>query len=213
MKEYISIKSNKYGLEIRLDPDIPFPNLLEEAEKKFTLAAKFFSNARLAISFIDRVLTKEEEEQLLSLMKDTANISIICVIDKNKKTEQLYRSVIEQCTEDIENRDGQFYRGTLKRRQVLESETSVIILGNVEYGAKVISKGNVVVMGNLYGSVHAGASDNNEAFITALEMKPKSLKIGTVNMKCYKSYEGREHSMEPKIASVDGEHIYIDPLI
>lgn len=213
MKEYISIKSNKYGIEIRLDPDIPFPILLEEAQKKFSLAAKFFSNSSLAISFIDRVLTNDEEKQLLDLMKVTANISVICVIDNNGKTEQLYRSIVEQCTQDIENKDGQFYRGTLKRRQVLESETSVIILGNVEYGAKVISKGNIVVMGSLYGSVHAGASDNIQAFITALELKPKFLKIGTVSMKCYKSYERKEHIMEPKIASVDGEHIYIDPLI
>lgn len=212
MKDYVSIRSNKFGLEVHLDPEIPFPNLLKEVEKKFGEASKFFSNSSMAVSFEDRFLTKEQELQLLDTIRATANVSIICVIDHNKTTEQLYRTIVEQSAEDLKNRDGQFYRGTLKRRQVLESETSVIILGNVEAGAKVVSKGNVVVMGTLKGSVHAGANGDKSAFITALDMQPKSLKIGNISAKRHKSNEREEIVMEPKIAIVDGEHIYIDPL-
>lgn len=212
MKEYVSIKSNKYGFEVHLDPEIPFPNLLAEVEKKFLAAAKFFSDASMAVSFVDRFLTKEQEQQLLDVITEAANVSIICVIDTNKTTEQLYRSIVEQSEQDLQNRDGQFYRGTLKRRQVLESETSVIILGNVEYGAKVISKGNVVIMGSLNGIVHAGANGDMNAFITALDMNPKLLKIGNVTAKRHKLQIRENNIMEPKIAIVDGEHIYIDPL-
>lgn len=213
MKDYVSIKSSRHGLEVHLDPQIPFTHLLEEVSKKFSLAAKFFAHSSLAISFEDRPLTKEQEQQLLDIITETAHITIICVIDNNKTTEQLYRTIIEQSTDDSKKRDGQFYRGTLKRRQVLESETSVIILGNVENGAKVISKGNVVVMGSLKGSVHAGASGDHDAFITALDMNPKVLKIGNISIKRHKIQETDENIMKPKIAIVDGEHIYIDPLI
>ncbi len=212
MKENVSIKSNKYGIEIHLNPHIPFSDLLHDVEKKFREASKFFSNASLAVSFMDRLLTKEQERQLLDLITETANISIICVIDNNKTTEQLYRTIVEQSSEHLKNKDGQFYRGTLKRRQVLESETSVIILGDVEYGAKVISKGNVVVMGSLSGSVHAGANGDANAFITALDMNPKILKIGKVTTKRRKILDGEDRIIEPKIAVLDGEHIYIDPL-
>lgn len=213
MKEYVSIKSNRYGIEVHLNPEVPFPLLIEEVEKKFSMASKFFSDASLAISFLDRFLTKEQENQLLDIIRDVAKINVICLIDNNKTTEQLYRTIVEQSVEDLKNRDGQFYRGTLKRRQVLESETSVIILGNVEVGAKVISQGNIIVMGSLLGSVHAGANGDTDAFVSALDMNPKVLKIANVSTKRHRLQSKEENTMEPKIAIIDGEHIYIDPLI
>ena len=42
----------------------------------------------------------------------------------------------------------------------------------------MIAKGNVVVLGNLNGSVTAGASGNEDTVIAALEMAPTQLKIG-----------------------------------
>lgn len=213
MKENVSIKSSKYGLEVHLNPEIPFPQLLEEVVNKFTVAKKFFANSSFAVAFEDRFLTKEQEQQLINIITDTAKITIVCVIDNNRTTEQLYRTIVEQNIEDLKKRDGQFYRGTLKRRQVLESETSVVILGNVESGAKVISKGNIVVMGTLHGSAYAGAGGDKNAFITALRMNAKILKIGDISIKRHKIQELDESTMEPKIAIVDGEHIYIDPLI
>ncbi len=96
---------------------------------------------------------------------------------------------------------------------MLESETSIVILGNVDAGAKVIAKGNVVVMGSINGVVHAGANGDRTAFITALDMNPKLLKIGDVCLKRHKRNKRDEIFLEPKIAVVDGEHIYIDPLL
>lgn len=213
MRDCIMIKSSKYGLEVRLHPDMPFEQLLEEAEKKFTTAAKFFSNSSLAVSFENRKITREEERQLLKVITDTTEINIVCVIDNNKTTEQLYRMILEQNHEAMENQDGQFYKGTLKRRQLLESETSIIVIGNVEAGAKIIAKGNIVVMGRLEGIVHAGAGGDKDAFISALQMNPKIMKIADVTLKRHKIQEIDENTYEPKIAIVDGEHIYIDPLV
>lgn len=173
MREFVSIKSSKYGLEVHLDAEIPFEMLLESVIKKFTETAKFFSNSQVAASFEGRRLSKVEEQILVQTITDVAKIRILCVIDHSKSTEQMYRMIVEQCIDGIKTQDGQFYRGTLKRRQVLESETSVVILGNVEKGAKVISKGNIVIMGALNGYAHAGASGNYNSFITALQMNPK----------------------------------------
>ncbi len=66
--------------------------------------------------------------------------------------------------------------------------------------------------GSLNGIVHAGASGDMNAFITALDMNPKLLKIGNVTAKRHKLQVRENNIMEPKIAIVDGEHIYIDPL-
>lgn len=213
MREHVSIKSSKYGLEVHLNPTLPFSDLQDEVIKKFTASAKFFANSSLAVSFEDRILSRNEEEELVNLITDIANISIICIIDNHNTTRESYRRIVEDTYESQLKQEGQFYKGTLKRRQVLESESSLIILGNVESGAKVISKGNIVIMGSLNGIAHAGAGGNRDAFISALEMNPKILKIGDVAIKRHKLQIPDECIMEPKIAVVDGEHIYIDPLI
>ena len=85
----------------------------------------------------------------MSLISETAKMDIVCVIDQDREHELAYRRIVEKTLSDIPVKDGQFYRGTLGKRQVIESDTSIVILGNVEPGASVIAKGNIVVIGAL----------------------------------------------------------------
>ena len=103
--------------------------------------------------------------------------------------------------------------GTLKRRQLLESESSIVILGDVEFGAKVVAKGNIIILGTLYGSVHAGAAGDRNAFIIALSMQPQRLVIGDIEAKRQLIYQDSLSINGPQIAVVDGKRIYLDPLI
>lgn len=213
MHEQVIIRSNKYGLEVHLNPTLPFEELRVEVKHKFQEAGKFFRGATMAVSFEERVLSREEEEELIELISNTADVHIVCVIDNNKTTEKIYRSIIEQSQEDAAQRDGLFYRGNLKRRQLLESESSVVVLGNVEHGAKIVARGNIIVMGDLKGTAYAGASGDRNAIVAALSMKPQRLKIADLEA-IHISYEKEETDMIiPKIAMIDGEHIYMDPLI
>ena len=58
-----------------------------------------------------------------------------------------------------------------------------MVIGDVEAGASVISKGSVVVTGILYGSVTAGLSGDPNAVIAAFTMKPRRLRIGEQEVK------------------------------
>ena len=69
---------------------------------------------------------------------------MVCIIDGNPANETAYKSVVERTLSNVRKRHGQFYKGTLGKKQVVESDTSIVILGDVELGAKVISKGSVV---------------------------------------------------------------------
>lgn len=210
MKPKVIIKSNKYGLLVHMDPEVPYSEILEELRGKFTKSARFFKGADMAVTFAGRVLTKPQEQEIIELITDTAHVHIVCIFDKNENTERLYQSVVEQSIEDMPKREGQFYRGTLKKRQVLESEKSIIVLGDVEFGATVVSRGNIVVLGTIRGSVHAGAAGNRSAFIVALSMKPQMLRIADTSADHV--YLRKEEKPEARIAWLDGERIYIDPL-
>lgn len=213
MKDHVIIRSSSHGLEVCFNPDIDFETLLQSTASKFKEAKKFFAKAQLAVAFEGRDFTKEEEYLLVQTISNEAGVDIVCIIDNNHTRNILYKTIVDQCLLDRENRDGQFYKGTLKRRQVLESDKDIIILGNIESGAKVISKGNVVVMGTIKGSVHAGMGGDTSCYIAALSLEAKILKIADYSAKRHILQEKNDISNIPKIAILDGEHIYIDPLL
>ena len=177
MKQKVIIKSNKYGLIVHMDPDAEYTEILKELREKFTESARFFKDATMAVTFEGRILTKPQEEEVIGLITDVAHIHIVCIFDTNENTERLYKKVVEDSLNSLTRKEGQFYKGTLRQRQVLETEQSIIILGDVEFGATVVSKGNIVVLGAVRGTVHAGATGDRNAFITALSMRPHVMKI------------------------------------
>lgn len=213
MDNLVRIKSNRYGLEVHLNSDVPFPVLLKGLASKFQDSARFFGNTKMAVTFLDRALSNEEEQKILDVIEAATEIEIVCIIDTDVNRELTYRSIVENTLTDMRKREGQFYKGTLKKRQVLESETSLVILGDVESGAKVIAKGNVVIVGTLSGSVHAGAAGDMEAYVVALSMQPKSLRIGTMEARRQSVCQESLQIKGPKIAVVDGHRIYVDPLL
>ena len=183
MKDPVLIKSNRYGITIFFDPYMPYGELLTEVQKKFQSSAHFFGHADMAVEFEGRTFTKEEEQLMAEVIQDAAKIQILCIIEKDTDTEEIHRRMLDESLETFHERDGQFYRGTLRGKQILESETSIVIVGDIEEDAIVASKQNVVVTGTIYGTVIAGASGNYDAIIAALRMRPKRLRIGDIEVK------------------------------
>ena len=183
MKDPVLIKSNRYGITIYFDPDMPYEELLLEVQKKFESSAHFFGHADMAVEFEGRTFTKEAEQLMAEVIQDAAKIQILCIIEKDTYTEEIHKRMLDESLETFHERDGQFYRGTLRGKQILESETSIVIVGDIEEGAMVVSKGNVVVTGTVYGTVIAGAGGHYEAVIAAHHMSPKQLRIGDIRLK------------------------------
>ena len=53
----------------------------------------------------------------------------------------------------------------------------MLLLGDVNPGAKVSAEGDVMVWGRLRGTAHAGKSGNDQAKIVALQLRPLQLRI------------------------------------
>ena len=213
MDNVVTIKSNRYGIEIHMDDDVPFEMLLAHMKDKFERSARFFEGAQLAVSFVGRKLSYKEEETVLKLFSDVTGIDIVCVIDKNTDNELIYRNALVNTMSNFKKREGQFYRGTLKKHQVIESDSSIVILGDVELGAKVIARGSIVIVGSLYGTAYAGADGDKSAYIVALSMQPKQLKIGDIEARRQLVYQESLTIKGPKIATVEGSRIYLDSLM
>ena len=67
--------------------------------------------------------------------------------------------------------------GTLRSGDHLQVEGSVLLLGDVNPGARISAAGDVRVWGRLRGVAHAGCLGNGQARIVALQLRPLQLRI------------------------------------
>ena len=72
------------------------------------------------------------------------------------------------------------HRGTLRAGDHLQGEGSVLLLGDVNPGARISAAANVLVWGRLRGVAHAGVGGDRGARIVALQLRPLQLRIADV---------------------------------
>ncbi len=70
-----------------------------------------------------------------------------------------------------------FHQGTLRSGELLESDGNLMILGDVNPGAMVRANENIMIWGRLLGTAHAGKSGNINSKISALQLRPRHLRI------------------------------------
>ena len=211
MNNSVIIKGNKYGIIVVLSPELPFDDLLLEIADKFKESSKFFENAKMAISFEGRKLSNEEQREILNIIAENTEMHIVCVMENDTETEDAFKKTVEQKLLELNNNTGQFYKGILRSGASLEFETSVIIIGDVNHGARVVSKGNIIVLGALKGNAFAGATGNTNSFVVALDMNPTQIRIADTIARA-PDKPVKQEVKEPKIAFLEDGNIYIEPL-
>ncbi len=211
-QQTVVIKSNRYGITLFLDKHIPFKDLLHDISEKFRASSKFFKGAQMAIAMEGRNLSREEQIKIVQAIQESSSLEILCIFEQDTLEESYMKQAVEEKLKEQDASNGRFYKGTLRSGQVLESETSIIILGDVNPGATVVSKGNVVVLGALKGTIHAGAAGNERAFVVALHMMPVQIKIADAIGRSddQPAYLKRRHASEPKIAYAEDGKIYME---
>ena len=95
MSQSVTIKSNKYGINLVLDPEIGFDELLKDVVEKFKASSTFFKNAKLALSFEGRKLSEEEEQQIISAIESNTSIEILCIVENGTRQEAVMKEQVE----------------------------------------------------------------------------------------------------------------------
>jgi len=205
----VKIRGSKHGISVKIDTGASYEDIKRDVASEFKDAERFLGEERLAISFEGKYLTEEQQEELVDIIHQNCNVHIVCIIDQTMEQEQKFQKSVEKNKMEFDASTGQFYKGHLRSGQVLEFEKSVIIIGDVNPGASVISKGNIIILGSLRGTAYAGASGKRNCFIVAMDMQPIQLRIADIPAMSSGTGKG---STEPRIAYVNDENIYIEPL-
>ncbi len=218
MSQPVVIKSNKYGIQLMMDPEIPFAELLKAVAAKFQESRKFFRDAKLALAFEGRDLTQDESLRIIDAITANSDVGIICIIDEDKSKADMFRREIALYYDSIAGKEGDVYKGNIASGKVLVNDSGIIVVGDVEEGAKLFSAGYVIVMGTLNGEACVG---DEGSFITALDMNPTALQIGGVRCEYEKKQEKEKKRrrrekpqetvrVEPFMAFVRGDGICIE---
>ena len=219
-KDAVILKSSKYGLQLKLDPDIPFDELKELILNKFTESEKFFQDSHFAVTFEGRDLTDEEEFSIVEAINENTSVSVVCIMEEEEVRVDLVEEEEEpeELTEEPMvpefNPNNAFLRyDSLTEDEVLISDENLVIMGNVPESATVTAAGSIIVLGSLLGKAWAGSGGKEDAFVFALDLHPDSLRIGGVVLS--KEDEGffRRRKKIPRAARISGGMVILQDVI
>ena len=198
-KELISFKGMVDGVRINLGDEAGIFDLIRELELKIKNSKAFFGDGDCKISFGGRRLSGADKERLEELMKTLLPLCRVSFEEgaskSNTQTDWLLaykeRDKVQEKTETVTQipiDDGEFisvfrsnrarlYEGNVKPGMTLRSDGHLVLLGRVSEGASLIAVGNIIVIGGLYGTAHAGCNGHNGSYIIAMDMHPEGLAI------------------------------------
>ena len=203
MKDAVVIKGNKAGMTVYLEKDLDFDEVLQAIAKKFKATAKFWGAAQMT-------LTPEEEYRVVQTITDNSDIEVLCLLDTDGNRTKKCEKALNERLMELSSLTGQFYKGNLRDGDELESEASIVVIGDVEKGAKVSAKGNIVVLGALRGAAYAGVCGNEDAVIVAFEMAPMSVRIAGLSLK--KAGNGRHLGRGPMMILSENGKVVEEPI-
>lgn len=212
MDNAVVIKGSTNGITVLLDNEKDYSQIKEAVAAKFKASSSFLGKAKMAIAFDGMELSDEQRIELLNIIKENSDLDVIEVFEKSENMKQTIseRETLKRIQEDPLN--ARFHKGNLRSGQSVDSETSVIIIGDVNPGASVVSNGNIIILGSLKGTAFAGAMGNKNAFVLALDMNPMQIRIAETIARSpdTKEEHGPSGLKDPKIAFLEGDDIFIE---
>ena len=207
----VNFRGSKHGLSIKLASDVSYEEIKRDMAERFKGAEKFLGSEKIAVSFEGRELNEQQEEELVGIIQKNCGLEIVCIMEQKQERVQQFKQTVKQVQEEFDASICRFYKGQIRSGQCMEFSQSVIVLGDINPGATIISKGNIVILGSLRGTAVAGASGRKNSFIVAMDMHPIQLQIADI---LARSADKRDEkaAQEPRIAFVEDENIYIEPL-
>lgn len=180
MKNSVVIKSSKLGLTLILDPDISFEQLVRDICTKFASTKDFFGKVTLVLSLEGRTLDPEETGVIIEAIELNSDITISLLEENGGLKDKEMQGKIDKFYFEKFYDNAKIIKGSISNKQRLQSDSSILILGDVKAGAKVEAAGNVIVLGRIAGAIHAGYPDHNSCYIVADEIATDTLSIGSI---------------------------------
>ena len=88
MTDTVVIKGNKHGLTIILNKDDAFDHIKHELGEKLLASRKFFGKSALTIAIKGRVLSNDEETELIEIIQSNSDLTVTCFVEDNLESDK-----------------------------------------------------------------------------------------------------------------------------
>ena len=176
MKNCISINLRRNEILIKISEEASQLEIIECLKSKLPELKKLYKDDKTPITVTGKVLKNKEIDQIQQLIKEKIDVEIDFDTPKTLGLHSIKRTFNSKITVS----ETKFHRGSLRSGQKLETEGSLVILGDVNSGAEVMAAENIVVLGALRGLAHAGAKGNKEAIVSAGLLDTVQIRISNI---------------------------------
>lgn len=183
MRETVNFKGYRDGLELVFDETADFSAILAQLRHKLESAANFFmQGAVIKVPTTSERFSDSQKGELHNLLAD---YGLILQEVEAKQAEPEVAVAVQAEPEEsalltgLESyqTDALVVRKTLRSGQKIQYTGSVVVLGDVNPGAEVIANRDILIFGTCRGTVHAGASGDETATITANRLQAMQIRI------------------------------------
>ena len=176
MRNCVSINLRKNEIVIKISDNAEQKDIIDNLRKKLHELKKMYKNEKTPITVTGKILKNKEIDEIQELIKRNIDVEIDFDMPKSLGLSSITRTF----NKEIAISETKFHRGSLRSGQKMESEGSLVILGDVNSGAEVMASDNIVVLGALRGLAHAGAKGNKQAIISAGVLDTVQIRIANV---------------------------------
>ncbi len=171
----ISQTTNEIILNINVVAEMG--EILEELDAKLPKLRDFYQSSTIPMRITGKLFNTAEKERI----KRTINEEINVEINFDEVSDLLGLHAIKKTFEaDIDISETKFVQNSLRSGQKEEYAGSIVICGDVNYGAEIVAGGNIMILGALRGVAHAGANGNTMAIISANYIDVTQIRIANL---------------------------------
>lgn len=176
MKNCVSINLKKDEIIIKLNDEASQLEIIECLRRKLQELRKLYKDEKTPITVTGKVLKNREIDEIQNLIKNRIDVDIEFDMPKGLGLHNIKKTF----DKEIAISETKFHRGSLRSGQKLESEGSLVIIGDVNSGAEVMASDNIVILGALRGLAHAGAKGNKQAIVAAGLVDTVQIRIANI---------------------------------
>lgn len=202
MKSILLVSMKKNEIIIKINDEAEHKEIIEALNKKMTALKKLYKEEKNPIKVTGKFLKDSEAEEFKEIIKSELDVDVTF---DNVNELGLY-GIKKAYEQDVENSETYFFKGGVRSGQRIETEGSIVIIGDVNSGAEIIAGDNIVVLGVLRGLAHAGAKGNKKAIIASHRIESQQLRIANV----LKEMEKEEIEAGKQFASIVNEEIILE---
>ncbi|GAB4238732.1 MAG: septum site-determining protein MinC [Stanieria sp.] len=215
----VSLKSEDNQLllvllpEAELTSDIPWSEVWQEL--KHSLQAREQSwqpGTKVTLVANDRLLDARQLQTIVEILNE-AELSIERVCTSRRQTAiaaatagySVEQTTVEKSLSPNSDKETQllaeplYLQNTVRSGVEIRHPGTVVVLGDLNPGGKIIAAGDIFIWGRLRGVAHAGAFGNRQCRILALKMEPTQLRIADA---VARSPKLSPKQLEPEVAYV-----------